>query len=280
MEAIDYPDGVIIHGDFLDPAVQEVVQEHRYAIANFDPPYGNILTKNIVGADRAQFWDHFDGTDTAFVEWMLHWTELVEKVLEPGGAFYCWGGVGTPGFRPFYKYIPACEEQTAFKLAAHITWKKKRAYGVPNNFLFTREECGYFVLGDPKKPRVFNKPYLDQLRGYSGFDPEHPALDDRLRRTMVWDDVTEIFRGKVHEAQKPVKLLCISLEVSSNEGEWMLDGFSGSASTAIAALSLKRKFVCVERGDQEFLTMRKRIDNAYETGVYRDTFASSDVEHT
>jgi DNA modification methylase len=261
----DYVDGTIVCGDFLDPKVQAVVRENgtSYSLALCDPPYGNIL--------HSIYWDRYTGTDTEFVEWMIHWTKLIEEVLIPGGSFCCWGGIGYPGFRPFYKYIPAVEERTGFRMPNHLTWGKKRAYGTNNNYLFTREECAWFVLGEAKKPHVFNKPYLDQKRGYAGYDEKYPAHDDRLRRTAVWTDVTEIFKGKVHEAQKPVCLLDILVATHSNPGESVLDGFAGSGTVAVSCIKNKRRFMCVERDAVEYDRMRKRIDLAYEKDYYGDT---------
>lgn len=130
--------------------------------------------------------------------------------------------------RPFFKAIPLIEETTPWKMATLITWKKKRAYGIQWSYLFTREEIAYFVLGDPKKPRVFNVPLLEIKRGYEGYNKKYPAKSEFKRRTNVWDDVTEILRGKTHECQKPERLYRIMIEASSNEGERVLDPFAGS----------------------------------------------------
>src|SRR5438105_11800656 len=49
-----------------------------------------------------------------------------------------------------------------------------------------------------------------------------------------------------HPTQKPVALLERILLASSNEGELVLDPFSGSGTTALAALRTKRKFRGIE----------------------------------
>lgn len=63
--------------------------------------------------------------------------------MTPGSAFYVWGGIGNVGFRPFFKYVSEVEEKDKFELANLITWKKRRAYGLSYNYLFTREELAY-----------------------------------------------------------------------------------------------------------------------------------------
>lgn len=218
-----------------------------------DPPYGNIVN---------QAWDKTSLTDVQFANWMLDWTRLYEPLLQERGAMYVWGGIGKPGFRPFYKYIPLVEENTSLRLSNHITWAKKRAYGVQNNYLFTREECAFFIKGDPKKPAIFNVPYLEEKRPYAGFNKDYPAKSEHYRRTNVWSDITEIFRGKEHECQKPDALMKVIVSTSSNEGDWVLDPFSGSGSLATACIALKRKFIVIENDQSSYDLTCRRIELA------------------
>jgi hypothetical protein len=71
-------------------------------------------------------------------------------------------------------------------------------------------------------------------------------------RGDVWDDITEILRGKVHEAQKPRRLMEIPIEVHTNPDEVVFDPFVGSGTTAHAARHLGRRFVVVERDEGIF----------------------------
>jgi DNA modification methylase len=163
---------------------------------------------------------------------------------------YVWGGIGKPHFRPFYRYLADVENRTKWQLANHITWSKKRAYGVSHNYLFTREECAYLTLGDIKKPRMFNIPLLDEKRGYAGYNNKYPAKSEFLRRTNVWRDITEIMQGKVHVCQKPEKLAEIMIATHTTDGEWVLDPFAGSGSTGLAARRMGRRFVLVEQDER------------------------------
>jgi DNA modification methylase len=103
------------------------------------------------------------------------------------------------------------------------------------------------VKGDIKKPRKFEIPLLDAVRPYAGYNPKYPAKSEFYRRTSVWDDVTEILRGKTHEAQKPKKLHEIPILAHTSEGETVLDPFAGSLMTGLAATSTGRGFVLVEK---------------------------------
>ena len=255
MPTRQFSDGLVIHGDFMDSGVQAVIAKaigsQRFALTIADPPYGNIL--NV-------YWDRIKASDRTFVGWMLDWTRMIQNVSHDRSAFYCWGGIGRPGFRPFYRYLLDVEEFTKYRLANHITWSKKRGYGIQHNYLFTREECAYFTLGDIKQPRCFHVPLLDEKRGYEGYDKDYPAKSEYLRRTNVWRDVTEIMRGKDHEAQKPLRVIEIPIEVHTKPGELVLDPFAGSGVTALAARKLGRRFVVVEQDEHWFKYICKALE--------------------
>lgn len=241
-----FQDGHVILGDSTSIEVFEKTLEltqGQVRLINTDPPYGNIVSED---------WDEFRGSDLDFAAWMVAWTELWAPGLVAGGAFYVWGGIGKPGFRPFLRYLPMVESPGKFELASLITWSKRRAYGVQNNYLFTREELAYFVRGNAKKPAVFNVPYLEQLRGYAGYNKKYPAKDERFRRTNVWTDINEIFRGKTHPTQKPQRTAEVVIEVHTEPGDWVIDPFAGSGTTAHAARSLGRRFVIVEKNEAYF----------------------------
>jgi DNA modification methylase len=255
---VRFENGVAVRGEFPGDEVRRALADvGQLPLTIADPPYGNILK---VGWDRAPRWD-----DALFCDWMIGWTRVIAELSLPGSALYVFGGVGRPAengkppFRPFLRYLVEVELRTSYVLSTPITWKKKRAYGIQWGYLFTREEIAYLVLGDRKKPRKFTVPLLDTKRGYAGYDKRYPGKSEFLRRTSVWDDVTEILRGKMHEAQKPERLMEIPIETHTDPGEWVLDPFAGSGTTAMAARKLGRRFVVVERDEGEFDKMVSRI---------------------
>lgn len=198
-----------------------------------DPPYGKILS-----ADWDRKWNIND------YEALAH---VIERLLVPGGTAYVWGGIGTPKHRLFFTWLAWIEHKTGLKIHDLITWRKKRAYGKSNGYLFTREECVVLVKGD--KPRTFNIPLLSEKRGYAGYNKDYPAKSEYLRRTNVWTDITELFKGKIHPAEKPSRLAEIMIETSSKKGELVLDMFAGSGSTGVAAKKLGRSCLLIEKSN-------------------------------
>lgn len=179
-------------------------------------------------------------------QWQM--TGIIERILKPGGTAFIWGGVGKPNNRIFFEWLSKLEtEIPTLQIWDVITWSKKRAYGRPDRLLFTREECAMIVKGD--KPATFNVPLLETKRGYAGYNPKYPAKSEFLRRTNVWTDVSEIFRGKIHPTEKPSRLAEIAIEMSSNPGDLVVDMFAGSGSTAVAAIKLGRRCLLVEQSD-------------------------------
>ena len=251
MRVVTYPDGYAIQADCVGQEVYDFLTDKgiQFSTINTDPPYGNIVD---------EYWDQTDKTDTDFATWLKERLDVWGSFLVPQGALYVWGGVGKPGFRPFFKLLLELETDE-LQLANLLTWGKKRAYGVQNNYLWTREELAYFVKGDAKKPRVFNIPLLEEKRGYAGYNAKYPAKSEYLRRTNVWSDISELFSGKVHPTEKPARVVEIPIEVSTKPGEWVADPFAGSGTVALACRKLGRKFVVVEKDPEHFETILRRL---------------------
>jgi DNA modification methylase len=249
----EFDDGFCINGDATDSAV---IAEVKSMLGNkfvnliaCDPPYGNIVS---------EYWDKTKMTDDQFAKWMVSWTRNWSKLLDQGGAFYVWGGLGTQMFRPFLKYLSLVEDEN-LQLSNLITWSKKRGYGVQNNYLYCREELAYLVKGNVKKPKIFNIPLLATKREYAGYNEKYPAKSEFYRRTNVWMDVNEIFRGKLHPTQKPQRVVEIPIEVNTNEGDYVIDPFAGAGTTAHAARKLGRKFVLIEKDEKIYEEMVSRL---------------------
>jgi site-specific DNA-methyltransferase (adenine-specific) len=67
----------------------------------------------------------------------------------------------------------------------------------------------------------------------------------------------------LHDTEKPIDLMKILIENSSQENEIILDPFIGVGSTGIATLELNRKFIGIELDDTYFEIAKQRIENTY-----------------
>lgn len=65
----------------------------------------------------------------------------------------------------------------------------------------------------------------------------------------------------LHDTQKPVELMKILIENSSQEGEIVLDPFMGIGSTGIACIECERNFIGIELDKNYFDIAKERIEN-------------------
>jgi len=224
-----------IFDDCMSPGTQKKLSNYKFDLGIIDVPYGSRITK--------KDWDKNVHTD-----WFVDILNMLSIHIKKGGSCYFFGGIGKYKDRPFYELGSKLEEKTPWRIYDHITWGKKRFIGSPYKYGFAREEI-FFLVNDNERPKTFNIPLLDKLRGYEGFNKKYPAKSPYLRRTNVWSDISEIINPKerVHVCQKPFPLLKIIIEASSNPGDIVLDTFAGSFSTENACRKLGRSCVSVEK---------------------------------
>ena len=144
-----------------------------------DPPY--VTTK--------ESWDKEDVLTDEFIYELF-------RVLKPSGTLYCWCGIGEKSqslIRWFPKFTPW------FHFKDLVTWKKQRGIGMRKGWLYTREECMWFVKDN--KQFVWNKEsqYSQEKRTFTATykDPERMAKykasvkSENKRWTNVWTDIRE-----------------------------------------------------------------------------------------
>ena len=140
-----------------------------------------------------------------------------------------------------------CLTVLGYKILNVITWQKTNP---PANiscrfFTYSTE----FVLWARKRQKVPHKFNYDLMK----------ELNDGKQMTDVWR-MPAIGRwektcGK-HPTQKPLRLLVRMILASTNPGDWILDPFSGSSTTGIAANLCGRRFAGLEQ-EEEFCRLSK-----------------------
>jgi DNA modification methylase len=68
-------------------------------------------------------------------------------------------------------------------------------------------------------------------------------------------------KERIHPTQKPLKLIQELIKLTTKEGNTVLDPFMGSGTTAVAAKSLKRKFIGFEIDKKYFKLAEDRLNN-------------------
>jgi len=80
----------------------------------------------------------------------------------------------------------------------------------------------------------------------------------------IWSDIPRVGTTRLHPTEKPVELYKRIIELSADEGDFILDPYGGSGSSCIAALELNRNILCYEI-DPEY---KDRIDRRIEQWNY------------
>tara|TARA_R110002074_G_scaffold253882_2_gene426001 strand:+ start:123 stop:680 length:558 start_codon:yes stop_codon:yes gene_type:complete len=101
-----------------------------------------------------------------------------------------------------------------------------------------------------KKGNPYKKIYAHESKG-------KPSTD-------YWDDIHSIAMGveeRVYPTQKPVALLRRMIEMTSDEGDIVLDPTAGSGTTGVAASQLGRQYMLFDISEDAIEACERRIKN-------------------
>lgn len=89
---------------------------------------------------------------------------------------------------------------------------------------------------------------------------------NRIDKNYYYDRVKDVKpisgKNKLHPVQKPLELINQIMELSSKEGDTVLDPFMGSGTTGVACINTGRKFIGIELDNNYFDIANKRIKDA------------------
>ena len=204
-----------------------------------DPPYEvsrdtNFAAGELTGRDTDRFrvsmdfgdWDSsFTGLDIAIKE--------IHRVLKPGGTLIC--------FYDLWKITTLKDyfDRAGFKQIRFIEWIKTNPVPLNSktNYLTNAREIA--VTGVKRGKPVFHSEYDNGIYSYS-----------------ICRD-----KGRFHPTQKPIGLLEELILKHSEEGDLVMDCFSGSGSTAVAAYNKNRSFIGCEISKEYYDKAMKRLRN-------------------
>lgn len=209
-----------------------------------DPPYFEIAKED---------WDNQWASESSYIEWCKEWTNECFRVLKPERCFYVFGTTKT---NTFLKYkLNVLDEIKDFEYNNWLIWHYE--YGGKSKKTFSRkhEDCLMYSKG---KSFLFNQesvriPYINKKNPQNKPGGKIPTDVWFANKAMSGED------RLIHPTQKPLKILRRMIKASSNPGDTVLDCFSGSGSTMIAALQCNRKFLGCEKDKEYFENSTKRI---------------------
>jgi len=104
---------------------------------------------------------------------------------------------------------------------------------------------------------IFYKNKLKKIDGrYVTGEPLTTLWDDLLSNNLHNEGGVDFPKGK-----KPEALIKRCFEIATNEGDWVLDSFLGSGTTAAVAHKMNRRWIGIEMGEQAYTHCKKRLDS-------------------
>jgi site-specific DNA-methyltransferase (adenine-specific) len=243
---------------YLDDAVERMNKMPAESVDMIfaDPPYylsnGGISIKSgkMVSVNKAE-WDMSKGIEE---DYKFHdkWIKAAQRLLKPNGTIWVSGT---------YHSIYLCGhamQMNGFKVLNDITWFKPN--GAPNlsgRYFTASHETLLWSAKNEKSKHTFNY----KLMKYNKWEDDVFKKEDKQMRS-VWSIPTpgpsEKKAGK-HPTQKPLALLERIVLAATNEGDVILDPFTGSSTTGIAALKHRRIFVGIDKSEDYLDLSIKRI---------------------
>lgn len=208
-----------------------------------------------------------------YQEWCQKWSSLVYEKMKPGFFAFIFGAR-----RTIHRVINAFED-SGFLLKDTLAWKKGSAHHRAQRVSIVMERRGLteeaqrwegWRLGNLApiwEPIAwFMKPYtIGGTLTDNILEHEVGAMNtgachiNNSSPTNLLEFPFKRNEGRLHEAQKPIELIKYLINLSTREGQIILDPFMGSGTTAAAALSLNRQFVGFESSKEHWGNAIDRI---------------------
>jgi len=211
-----------------------------------------------------------------YYEWCSTWAAEWFRVLKPGGSVFIFAG------RRFSHRCICALEDVGFSFKDMLAWVRDRAphraqrvsvvFDRRGDAASSREWEGWRVgnLRPSFEPILwFTKPYkigttiADNALGH-GVGPYNEEAF--LRYVRDPDNILQCGfakgEGGLHPTQKPVRLMQALIELTTKPGQIVIDPFTGSGSTLVAARNLGRHFIGFELETKYIQVCKDRLDDS------------------
>jgi site-specific DNA-methyltransferase (adenine-specific) len=223
----------------------------RFDMVFADPPYflsnGGITCHagKMVRVDKGQ-WDKSNGPEMNH-EFNTAWLSRCQKLLKPNGTIW------VSGTHHVIHSVGYAMQQLGMKVLNDITWEKPNP---PPNL-----SCRYFTHSTETIIWAAKNEKSKHCFNYNKMREINSGKQMKSVWTMTAPNGDEKEFGK-HPTQKPVHLLERMILASTIEGNFVFDPFSGSSTTGVASIMLKRKFVGCELEPEFIRLSSKRLEMA------------------
>jgi len=225
-----------------------------------DPPYNlsndgfSIHAGKQVSVNKGD-WDKSQGFEKDY-QFHLSWLEACRRVLKPGGTLWVSGT-----YHSIYQCGHAIQS-LGYHILNDISWYKPNA--APNlscRFFTASHETLLWVRKEKKSSHTFN---YDDMRE-SEWNGDFIKVPNKQMRSVWSIGTPKPFEKKFgkHPTQKPLELLERIVRASTNEGMIVLDPFTGSSTTGLAATKYNRKFVGIDQEKKYLELSKKRYQDTY-----------------
>ncbi len=199
-----------------------------------DPPFN-------IGYEYDKYYDKVKSKN--YIAWTKEWMTACKKALKSNGSFYI--AIGDD----YAANVKIIADEIGLYLRNWIIWHYTFGQQTKNKFARSHTHIFYFVCD--KEDFTFNDWALrvpsDRQLIYNDkrANPKGKMPDD------VWTEFSRVCgtfneREGWHPCQMPENLLKRVVSASSNPGDLVLDPFSGSGTTAAAAVQLGRDYLGIE----------------------------------
>lgn len=232
----------IIYGDAVEALGN--IPNNSVDLIFADPPYN--IGKNFNG--QIEKWK----TEESYLDWCYQWLELCIQKLKPNGSFYV---MTATQFMPYFDiYL-----RQRLTILSRLVWSYDSSGVQAKKYYGSMYEPILFCVKD-KNDYTFNtKDILVEAKTGA----KRKLIDYRKAVPTVYNsekvpgNVWEFSRVRYrmdeyenHPTQKPIALLERIIRASSNEGDLVLDPFSGTFTTCYVAKELNRNSIGIEMQDE------------------------------
>ena len=255
-------DFVLYKSDCLK--ILEQLPENSVDMIFADPPYllsnggFTVHAGKRVSVNKGE-WDKSNGLKKDF-EFHLEWIKACRRVLKPNGTIWISGT---------YHSIYQCGfalQAAGLHILNDISWFKPNAS--PNlscRYFTASHETILWARKYKKAKHIFNYKLMRDWDNNYKIRYQHGAFIEPMHKKgkqmrSVWAITTPKKEEKIfgkHPTQKPLELLKRIVLASTNKGNIILDPFTGSSTTGLAACFYNRKFIGIDT-EKEYLDLSKK----------------------